>query len=80
MLPIVHSILRSWKDPSEAANCSKCPHALVISPTRELAMQITSVTKELCNVFRKEARIEIVSIVGGMAEQKQVPSCILAIS
>lgn len=36
-------------------------------------MQITTVTKELCGRFRNTARVEIVSIVGGMAEQKQVP-------
>lgn len=50
---------------------NKCPHAIIIAPTRELAMQITSVTKEICSVFRDTARIEIVTIVGGMAEQKQ---------
>jgi hypothetical protein len=35
-------------------------------------MQITTVAKDLCGVFKQSARIEVVSIVGGMAEQKQV--------
>ena len=34
-------------------------------------MQITSVFKEVCGNFKQQYRVEIVSIVGGMSEQKQ---------
>eukprot|EP01035_Chromulina_nebulosa_P034980 gene34980-47000_t len=74
VLPILNSILRNWNSSlAETFNNHnpKCPYALIISPTRELAMQITTVAKELCGVFKQSARIEVVSIVGGMAEQKQ---------
>lgn len=57
----------NWKD----YNNTHSPYALVIAPTRELAMQITTVFKEVCNNFKQQFRIEIVSIVGGMSEQKQ---------
>ena len=75
VLPILHSILRGWgANSTQACNDHnrKCPYALIISPTRELAMQITTVANDLCSVFKQSARIEVVSIVGGMAEQKQV--------
>lgn len=52
---------------------SRCPHALIIAPTRELALQITSVLKEVCNKIRTKQNkiIQVVAVVGGMAEQKQ---------
>ncbi len=55
---------------SEFANVHT-PYALIIAPTRELAMQITTVLKDVCADFKKHYRIEVVTIVGGMSEQKQ---------
>ena len=47
------------------------PVALIVAPTRELAMQITTVIKEVCAPFRPHRKVEVVSVVGGMSEQKQ---------
>ncbi|XP_030459396.1 DEAD-box ATP-dependent RNA helicase 13 isoform X1 [Syzygium oleosum] len=41
--------------------------ALIITPTRELALQVTDHLKE----FAKDARIRVVPIVGGMSTEKQ---------
>lgn len=66
-LPVIDSLLRNW----ESTRNQTCPYALIIAPTRELAMQITKVLKDVCAPFRNLRRIEVVSVVGGMAEQKQ---------
>ena len=50
---------------------SRSPVALIVAPTRELAMQITTVIKEVCAPFRPHRKVEVVSVVGGMSEQKQ---------
>jgi ATP-dependent RNA helicase DDX24/MAK5 len=66
-LPVVDFLLRNW----EAYANRLSPVAMIIAPTRELAMQITSVMKEVCGPFRAMRKIEVVSVVGGMSEQKQ---------
>ena len=66
-LPVVDFLLRNW----DAYSCRISPVALIIAPTRELAMQISSVIKELCGPFRVLRKVEVVSVVGGMSEQKQ---------
>jgi hypothetical protein len=67
-LPIVHSLLHEW----EAYGNSKCPFALILAPTRELAMQISSVLNDTCKLFKtSQRRIEVVNVVGGMSEHKQ---------
>ena len=67
-LPVLHVLLHNW---AEYGN-SHCPFAVMIAPTRELAMQITTVLQEVCKCFRATSRrVEIVNIVGGMSEQKQ---------
>lgn len=66
-LPVVDFLLRNW----EAYANRLSPVAMIIAPTRELAMQITSVMKEVCAPFRSMRKIEVVSVVGGMSEQKQ---------
>ncbi len=44
----------------------------MLAPTRELAIQITSVLTELCQVFKgTQRRVEVVNVVGGMSEHKQ---------
>ena len=45
--------------------------AIIVAPTRELALQITKVLKDVCNPFKDIHPISIVSVVGGMSEQKQ---------
>ena len=66
-LPVVDFLLRNW----DAYSCRISPVALIIAPTRELAMQISTVIKELCGPFRTLRKVEVVSVVGGMSEQKQ---------
>lgn len=66
-LPIIHSLLMNWEQYENVHT----PYALIIAPTRELAMQITTVLKDVCADFKKHFRIEVVTIVGGMSEQKQ---------
>lgn len=73
-LPIIDYLLKNWDDwtsYSSRNSVSVCPCALILAPTRELAMQITSVLKEVTKSFVKLRRIEIISVVGGMSEQKQ---------
>ena len=67
-LPILDFLLRS---PAGGAASCKCPKALIIAPTRELASQISKVLKEVCDCFRDIRRINVVAITGGVAEQKQ---------
>ena len=45
--------------------------AIIVAPTRELALQITKVLKDVCNLFKDIHPISVVSVVGGMSEQKQ---------
>ena len=71
MLPVLHSLFCNWNIYGNI----KTPHTLVIAPTRELAMQITTVTNEICkNIFEtgvKSCKVSIVTVIGGMSEQKQ---------
>ena len=43
-LPIIHSLLQNWT----VCNNLRIPHALIIAPTRELALQISTVIREVC--------------------------------
>ena len=68
-LPVIDYILRNYED--IRTNPCPCPTSIIIAPTRELALQITSVLKSVCEKFKSKLRLEIVAVVGGMAEQKQ---------
>lgn len=72
-VPIVNSLLVDWVSVTTARikEGVLCPYAMIIVPTRELAMQISSVIKEVTTAFRGTYRVEVVTIVGGMSEQKQ---------
>jgi superfamily II DNA/RNA helicase len=68
VIPAVHTLLWHWERYKE----TRSPFALVLAPTRELAMQISSVMKETCRPFKEQQRrVEVVNIVGGMSEHKQ---------
>ena len=69
-LPIIDSILRQ---PSQQTPANHCPFALVLVPTRELAIQIATVLRSLCTLptLRAFKPITVVSVVGGMSEHKQ---------
>lgn len=72
-LPILNNLLQNWDVYHDEVfnKDKKCPFALIIVPTRELAMQMATVLKSLCAHFRDIYKVEIVPIVGGMSEQKQ---------
>lgn len=76
-LPVLNHILNGIQgEHSVKEERTRCPRALIIAPTRELALQITAVIKEVCNSMRAidaafPCKINVVAVVGGMAEQKQ---------
>ncbi|XP_076441282.1 ATP-dependent RNA helicase DDX24-like [Babylonia areolata] len=64
-LPILEHIL---KNPRDADEQKEGPQALILLPTRELALQV-------CKHLKSAARhtdIQVVTVVGGMAPQKQM--------
>jgi hypothetical protein len=68
LLPVVDALLGDWDASAELS----CPFALVLTPTRELAMQIAAVCRDLCAGLRASGNcIEIATVVGGMSIQKQ---------
>jgi ATP-dependent RNA helicase DDX24/MAK5 len=71
-IPIVETYLALHRDSEATAKSSKqqYPLALVLSPTRELAHQITNHMKSFCSNANLE-RPNIMSITGGLSVQKQ---------
>ena len=70
-LPILHFILQqAAKDPAFQLQRNLLS-GIIIAPTRELALQISKVLKDICTLFKALCPVAIVSIVGGMSEQKQ---------
>ncbi|KAI1366442.1 DEAD/DEAH box helicase [Xylaria arbuscula] len=67
-IPIVEKWLESAEEDS-AETESKTPLALILSPTRELAHQLTDHIKNLCNGLATSPYI--CSITGGLSVQKQ---------
>eukprot|EP01039_Chlorochromonas_danica_P007977 gene7977-8798_t len=78
-LPIIESILLNWSDLEQ----SNTPFALVITPTRELALQISNIFKDvssavMAHIFKnvdmkktKIPKIHVTSIIGGFSDLKQ---------
>jgi superfamily II DNA/RNA helicase len=67
-LPILNTLLLDWNIYCK----SSLPMALIIAPTRELVMQISTVIATITKEFNDfNCRINVVSIIGGMSEQKQ---------
>lgn len=66
-IPIVEKWLELAEDRAETA--SKTPLALILSPTRELAHQLTDHIRNLCNGLANSPYI--CSITGGLSVQKQ---------
>jgi len=64
-LPVLHRLLVRKKNKRQSQE--KRLQCLIVTPTRELALQIEKHLKEAC----LGSKIQIVSVVGGMAEQKQ---------
>ena len=67
-LAIIDTLFEHWSEYGD----TRSPYAIILAPTRELAIQITSVLTDLCKVFKgTQRRVEIVNVVGGMSEHKQ---------
>ena len=66
---MMDALLRDWTSYEH----TKAPFGLIISPTRELAMQITNVMNDLGKKLLQKTgcKVEVATIVGGMSEQKQ---------
>jgi superfamily II DNA/RNA helicase len=65
LLPIVHQLKED--EARGVSTRSARPRAIVISPTRELALQTTSVAKSLAHV----EKFSVTSLVGGVDERRQ---------
>jgi ATP-dependent RNA helicase DDX24/MAK5 len=63
-------ILESFLDPANRKSKNKAPSALIIAPTRELAVQIAAHLGNLCNNGTFDGP-SIVTITGGLSVQKQ---------
>eukprot|EP01035_Chromulina_nebulosa_P018144 gene18144-23798_t len=74
ILPILNTIILNWENSYNPKLC-QTPVALIIAPTRELVLQITSVTNEIINYLASKYNsirsIQIVPIVGGLSDHKQ---------
>ncbi|KAI0129746.1 ATP-dependent RNA helicase MAK5 [Xylariales sp. AK1849] len=68
-VPIVEKWLEISKAESEDSAVSKGPIALVLSPTRELAHQLSDHIKDLCNGLSSSPFV--CSVTGGLSVQKQ---------
>eukprot|EP00968_Pinguiococcus_pyrenoidosus_P028389 scaffold7816_cov296-Pinguiococcus_pyrenoidosus.AAC.1 len=72
-IPLVHLLLEA-KATQPAWFDTQSPKALVLAPTRELAMQVTQHLRRIAGGAGSKATttsLQITPIVGGMAEQKQ---------
>jgi hypothetical protein len=67
-LPILHSLLKDWETLEQKERHS--PYALILAPTRELAVQISTVLNDVCKSIAQR-KVQIVNIIGGMSEHKQ---------
>jgi hypothetical protein len=67
-LPILHSLLKDWETLGQ--NERHSPYALILAPTRELAVQISTVLNDVCKTIVTR-KVQIVNIIGGMSEHKQ---------
>ena len=68
MLPILNSLLQHWGE--EEVRNTHTPHSLVVAPTRELALQIATVTKEISTAIAAVLR----DAAAGDAKGDGIPS------
>ena len=65
---LIAALTRFWEEPLQDARKPGCPRALVLAPTRELALQIEGDAKSLSKYMPERT----VCVVGGMDFQKQI--------
>lgn len=70
LLPLVQRLREMEREPGYAPRVSR-PRAIILVPTRELAEQVTAVSKRLCH----SARLRVGMISGGMTEQRERRLC-----
>jgi hypothetical protein len=68
-LPIFQALLSSWTTLHKGSY--RPLFALVLTPTRELALQVVNHLNAVAKSFPSHLKVHVVSIVGGMAEEKQ---------
>ena len=66
-MPILTRLNDSYEKITSKEDSPKEPQALILTPTRELAIQIKEHLQRCC----KYQKTKIVGIVGGISEQKQ---------
>ena len=68
-IPILNRLLWDWNSTLGKA----CPFALILAPTRELALQIAGVLRSVCEApsLKSQYKVEVVTVIGGMSEHKQ---------
>ena len=66
VLPVLDRLLADWRQVSEES----CPFALVLSPTRELALQSAAVFRQL-SAGLPGTGVRVATVVGGMSVHKQ---------
>lgn len=72
LLPILHTLLTEEEEESSNETIKRYPlTALILCPTRELAMQVSQEFAKLIGNASTESLIKCGTIVGGLAEQKQ---------
>jgi hypothetical protein len=71
-LPVIQSLVARWDEVRECEAANYRPlFSLIVTPTRELALQVLNHINAVVQQLPAEYKIRAMTIVGGMAEQKQ---------
>ncbi|CCD22844.1 ATP-dependent RNA helicase NDAI_0A06900 [Naumovozyma dairenensis CBS 421] len=71
-IPILENLIKTAKkDSSQTDGIKNKPIALIFTPTRELAQQVTKHLQNISQLFLKNSPYAILSLTGGLSIQKQ---------
>ncbi|KAK9375592.1 P-loop containing nucleoside triphosphate hydrolase protein [Lipomyces chichibuensis] len=71
MIPVIQGVYDILSECEDAERRIRKPVALVISPTRELAYQISDEAKKLCSIIPSSERPVIKTVVGGVSRRME---------